>query len=210
MMLLHNMTSLEKDILKELMNIILAKAADSFAKISKEEVLINVPELKEAESKTALEELLIQNNVEVLIQSEIKGDIYAHTLLLFSDEHMDKVESVFFKRIQPSKKMRESLLLEWSNILTGTMVTHLANFLKVNIYGSVPMQPIYRDYLKGDELLLDLDVSRPVLFTVNALFMPSESQISLPMILIFDIPNMEKVLNLIREINKDDFRLLKL
>ncbi|UII21785.1 chemotaxis protein CheC [Fulvivirga ligni] len=210
MMLLHNMTSLEKDILKELMNIILAKAADSFAKISKEEVLINVPELKEAESKTALEELLIQNNVEVIIQSEVKGDIYAHTLLLFSDEHMSKVESIFFKRIQPSKKMRESLLLEWSNILTGTMVTHLANFLKVNIYGSVPMQPIYRDSLKGNELLLDLDVTRPVLFTVNALFMPSESQISLPMILIFDIPNMEKILHLIREINKDDFRLLKL
>ncbi|ELR69712.1 hypothetical protein C900_04689 [Fulvivirga imtechensis AK7] len=207
-MLYDQMTQLEKDILQELMNIILAKAADSFARISKEEVLINVPKLYEADKESALEELFNDNRIEVIIQSEVKGDIYAHTLILFSDKQIRMFEAACLKTTTVTNKMRESLLLEISNIVTGTLVTHLADILKINIYGSVPSAPIYRTAVTENDLVLDLDLTRPVLFTVNTIFKSSHQQVDMSMVLIFDIPNLEKVMNLIRKINKREFKLL--
>lgn len=208
-MLIDQMTELEKDILRELMNIILAKAGDSFAKISRQEVLINVPALYEIDKKTALKELFENTNIEVIVQSEIKGDIYAHTLIFFSDEQIDLFEAVCLKEGPVMKSMRESLLLEISNIVTGTLVSYLADILKINIYGSVPNAPIYRESINAEELLLDLDLTRPVLFTVNTIFQTSHHQIDMPMVLMFDVPNLEKVLGLVRKINKEEYKLLR-
>lgn len=207
-MFYDQMTQLEKDILQELMNIILAKAADSFARISKEEVLINVPKLYEADKESALEELFNDHKIEVIIQSEVKGDIYAHTLILFSAKQIRMFEAACLKADTVTPKMRESLLLEISNIVTGTLVTHLADILRINIYGSVPSAPIYRRAVTENDLLLDLDLTRPVLFTVNTIFKSSHKQVDMSMVLIFDIPNLEKVMNLIRKINKREFKLL--
>ena len=202
------MTELEKDILKELLNIILTKAGDSFAKISKEEVLISVPDLYMADKKSALKEIYRDYNVEVIVQSEIKGDLYAQTLILLSEQQLELLEQVCMKGMV-NKKMRESLLLEISNIVTGTLVSYLADMLKINIYGSVPTGPIYKKSVIEEELLLDLDVTRSILLTINTVFKTSKNQLDLPMVLIFDVPNLNKLLELIRDINKEGFRLFK-
>lgn len=203
------MTDLEKDILQELMNIILAKAGDSFAKISREEVIINVPGLCAVDKETALKELFDDREVEIVIQSEVKGDIYAHTLIFFSEKQIQLFEKACIKENKVTRYMRESLLLEISNIVTGTLVTHLANILSINIYGSVPSAPVYRDSIKEEELLLDLDLTRPVLFTVNTVFKTSRHNVDIPMVLILDVPNLNKVLERVRKINKEEFKLLK-
>lgn len=207
-MFYDQMTNFEKDILQELMNIIVAKAADSFAKISKEEVLINVPRLYEADKASALEDLFNDHQIEVIIQSEIKGDVYAHTLILLSEKQIKMFEAACLKKKDVTIKMRESLLLEISNIVTGTLVSHLADILRINIYGSVPSAPIYRESVAEDELLLDLDVTRPVLFTVNTIFQGSHKAVDMSMVLIFDIPNLEKVMSLIRKMNRKQFKVL--
>ncbi|MEX2336565.1 MAG: chemotaxis protein CheC [Fulvivirga sp.] len=203
------MTDLERDILKELMNIILAKAGDSFAKISKEEVLISVPELHMATKTSAITDILSNKNIEVIIQSEVKGDLYAHTLIFFSKIQIEMLERVCLKGDLITIKMRESLLLEISNIVTGTIVSHLADILKLNIYGSVPIAPIYKKSIDERELLLDLDVTRPVLLTVNTVFKTSDCTMDMPMAFILDIPNLTNLLMKIRSINKDNFSLLK-
>lgn len=207
---MKHMTDLEKDILKELMNIILAKAGDSFAAISKEEVLINVPQLCIARKESALRDLFHKRNVEVIVQSEIKGDLYAHTLIFFSKEQIKLLERVCLdEKGTITKEMQESLLLEISNILTGTIVSYLADILRLNVYGSVPVAPIYRKIIDEQELLLDMDLTRPVLLTVNTVFKTSNCIMDLPMALIFDIPNLKKLLMKVRMINKENFRLLK-
>lgn len=205
----RTISELEKDILKELMNIILAKAGDSFAKISKEPVIINVPDLHMVNKETALTELFDNREIEVIVQSEIKGDIYAHSLIIFSQDQINLFENACLRNLKITKAIRESLLLEISNIVTGTLVSHIADILNFNIYGSVPNAPVYKENLKEKDLLLDLDLTRPVLFTVNALFQTSENKVSIPLILIFDVPNLEKVIERVRKINKDEFRLFK-
>ncbi|UII33334.1 chemotaxis protein CheC [Fulvivirga ulvae] len=203
------MTDLEKDILRELMNIILAKAGDSFAKLSKEEVIINVPSLYAVDKETALKELFDDREVEIIIQSEIKGDIYAHSLIIFSKRQIQMFERACLNTENVTKSMRESLLLEISNIVTGTLVSYLADILNINIYGCVPSAPVYRDTIREEELLLDLDLTRPVLFTVNTVFKASRNHADIPMILIFDVPNLEKIVEMVRRINRHEFILLK-
>lgn len=208
MMLLDQMTDLEKDILRELMNIIMAKAGDSFAKLSKQEVFISVPRLLEIKKETALAEMFQSEQVEVIIQSEIKGDLYAHTLLFFSADDISLFEAVCFRGKHVNEAMKQSLLLEISNILTGTIVSYLADILKVNIYGSVPSDPIYRESVKEEQLLLDLDLSRPVLFTINTSFCSEQSHTNMTMVFILDEPNFRKVLETVRTMNKKELKFL--
>jgi chemotaxis protein CheC len=199
------MTAIEKDILTELLNICLSKAADSFARISGQDVLIKVPEIILMEKDTALKELISKQDVEMLVQSEIKGDIYGQTLLLFSPVQVEELNKTLVKKIDPGDKyLKESLLLEISNILTGTLVTYLASILKLNMYGSVPNAPIYRKNITPDQLLLDMDMSRSILVTVNTLCIKSNNSVNLPMMLIFDIVNLQKLLDIIGKINLQD------
>jgi chemotaxis protein CheC len=199
------MTAIEKDILTELLNICLSKAADSFARISGQDVLIKVPEIILMEKDTALKELISKQDVEMLVQSEIKGDIYGQTLLLFSPVQVEELNKALVKKIDPGDKyLKESLLLEISNILTGTLVTYLASILKLNMYGSVPNAPIYRKNITPDQLLLDMDMSRSISVTVNTLFIKSNNSVNLPMMLIFDIVNLQKLLDIIGKTNLQD------
>lgn len=196
------MTEIEKDILTELLNICITKAADSFASISGEDVLIQVPEIVLMKEGTALKELITKEDVEMLVQSEIKGDIYGQTLLLFSPGQVNDLNKILVEKIDSRDRyLKESLLLEISNILTGTLVTYMANILKINMYGSVPNAPIHRKKLTPDHLLLDMDMSRPILVTVNTHFIKSKNSIKMPMMLIFDVANLQKLIDIIRKIN---------
>lgn len=204
------MNNIEKDILTEILNICLAKAADSFAKISKEDVLIQVPDIKLVKEENALRDLIKRQDIDLMIQSEIKGDIYGQTLLLFSNRQVDMLNNVLTDKIDPAdQKLRESLLLEISNILTGTLVTYLANILKLNMYGSVPNAPIHKSQITPNHLVLDMDMSRPILVTINTLFIKSKNSFDLPMMLIFDVANLNKVLENIRKVNTDNQILMR-
>lgn len=204
------MNTLEQDILKEIFNISLAKAADSFAKISKEEVLINVPDILILKEEKALSQIIENKKIDIIVQSEIKGDIYGQTLLLFSYTQVSELSKATKVPVNvDDKKFQNSLILEVSNILTGTLVTHLANILKLNIYGSVPHEPISRDKLDPKQLLLDMDISRPILVTINTLFIRSNNKIEFPLMLIFDVPNLNKVLGIIRKVNIDNKLLIR-
>ncbi|MGK7390909.1 MAG: chemotaxis protein CheC [Candidatus Cyclobacteriaceae bacterium M2_1C_046] len=203
------MNDLEKDILTEIFNISLAKAADSFAKISNEEILINVPHITFMKEETALSSLIQDQNIFAIVQSEIKGDIYGQTLLLFSQRQIIELVNVALKTDVKDSVLQNSLILEISNILTGTLVTQLANILKLNIYGSVPNEPIDRSSLKAENLILDLDISRSILVTINTLFIKRQNSIDLPLMLIFDIPNFNKILDTIRKVNVDNKLLTK-
>lgn len=203
------MNDLEKDILTEIFNISLAKAADSFAKISNEEVLINVPDISFVKEETALGALIQDQNIFSIVQSEIKGDIYGQTLLLFSHKQIDELSHVALNNKYKDSALKSSLILEISNILTGTLVTQLANILKLNIYGSVPNEPIDRSNLKTETLILDLDISRSILVTINTLFIKRQNSIDLPLMLIFDIPNFNKIIEIIRKVNFNNKLLTK-
>ncbi len=95
--------------------------------------------------------------------------------------------------------MQRSLLLEVSNIITGALVTQLANLLRVAVYGAPPSTP-------GTNLAASLQPLiaaggsqvQPLVFTVMTQFQDSTRHIELPLLLFFDRPTFERMLKMIR------------
>lgn len=195
-------TELERDIIKEILNIGLARAADSFAAIAQDKVLLKVPDIQLIEVKELLSLVSRYEDTHVIIQSDIKGDFNGATLMLFSDDHVVRLSEVCLGMLEVMdgelSVMQESLLLEISNIITGALVTQLANILKSHIYGSPPKAPKNHiaDSLK--DILVHHPLFQPLVFTVITRFTHNSKSVELPLLLFFDTKTFLKILEIIR------------
>ncbi|MDB5261594.1 MAG: hypothetical protein JWQ14_875 [Adhaeribacter sp.] len=201
-----SVSELEKDIIKEILNIGLARAADSFASISRDRVLLKVPNMELISAREVianLEEYALNHQI---IQSDIKGDLNGTTLMIFSGSQIQKLSEVCLNLKPPFpaviNDMQESLLLEISNIITGAFVTQLANILKANIYGSPPVHPEKGSIAESLNHIFDSNpFFQPIIFTVVTHFTNFEEMIELPLFLFFDTGTFEKILEIIRSYN---------
>ena len=198
-------TDLEKDIIKEILNIGLARAADSFAVIAKDRVLLKVPDLQLIEAKEILAMVKSYEESHEIIQSDIKGDFNGCTLMFFSDVHIEKLSEVCLNMVIKYEnilnELQESLLLEISNIITGALVTQLANILKANIYGSPPVAPKNGLNESLKDILSHNPLFQPLIFTVITRFMHNTKMVELPLLLFFDTNTFIKILEIIRSYN---------
>ena len=196
-----SMTDLERDIIREILNIGLARAADSFAVIAQERVLLEVPNIDLLVSDDILRKVREYQSRHVPIQSDIRGDFNGTTLMFFSGQHIQRLSRVCL-RMQTDEslevnELQESLLLEISNIITGALVTQLANILKANIYGAPPIAP-RGDIAENMQNLLPAQQLQPLIFSVITQFSDRDNTVELPLMLFFDRVTFVKILEIIR------------
>ena len=195
------MTELERDIIREILNIGLARAADSFAVIAKERVLLEVPSIDLLMSEDIMTKLRDYQARNVTIQSDIRGDFNGTTLMFFSGQHVQRLSRVCLrmKTLESLEvnELQESLLLEISNIITGALVTQLANILKANIYGAPPTAP-RGDIAESMQSLLPSQQLQPLIFSVITQFSDKDNMVELPLMLFFDRITFVKILDIIR------------
>lgn len=195
------MTDLERDIIREILNIGLARAADSFAIIAQERVLLEVPNIDLLMSDDIMHRVRDYQAQHVPIQSDIRGDFNGTTLMFFSGQHVQRLSRVCL-RMQTTEtldlnELQESLLLEISNIITGALVTQLANILKANIYGAPPTAP-RGDIAEHLQALMPEHQLQPLVFSVITQFTDRDNTVELPLMLFFDRPTFGKILDIIR------------
>ena len=196
-----SMTELERDIIREILNIGLARAADSFAVIAQERVLLEVPSIDLLMSNDIMSKVREYQSRHVAIQSDIRGDFNGTTLMFFSGQHVQRLSRVCL-RMQTTEtlevnELQESLLLEISNIITGALVTQLANILKANIYGAPPIAP-RGDIAESMQNLMPEQQLQPLIFSVITQFSDRDNMVELPLMLFFDRVTFEKILEIIR------------
>ncbi|WP_245328219.1 chemotaxis protein CheC [Hymenobacter aquaticus] len=197
-----HMTELERDIIREILNIGLARAADSFAVIAQEKVLLEVPNLDIMPGSNILDKVHEFEGTHAIIQSDIRGEFNGTTLMFFSGQHVQRLSRVCLRMSVPDSinidEMQESLLLEISNIITGALVTQLANILKAKIYGAPPKAP--KGNIAGSlhTLLESQPKVQPLIFSVITQFSDKENSVELPLMLFFDRNTFEKILEIIR------------
>jgi chemotaxis protein CheC len=196
-----SMTDLERDIIREILNIGLARAADSFAVIAQERVLLEVPNIDLLMSDDIMRKVREYQSKHVAIQSDIRGDFNGTTLMFFSGQHIQRLSRVCL-RMQISdtldvNELQESLLLEISNIITGALVTQLANILKANIYGAPPTAP-RGDIASAMQALMPQQQLQPLIFSVITQFSDKDNMVELPLMLFFDRVTFAKILEIIR------------
>ncbi|MDO7847361.1 chemotaxis protein CheC [Hymenobacter sp. M29] len=183
------------------MNIGLARAADSFAVIAQERVLLEVPNIDLLMSDDIMRKVREYQSKHVAIQSDIRGDFNGTTLMFFSGQHIQRLSRVCL-RMQIAdtldvNELQESLLLEISNIITGALVTQLANILKANIYGAPPTAP-RGDIATAMQSLMPQQQLQPLIFSVITQFSDKDNMVELPLMLFFDRVTFAKILEIIR------------
>ncbi len=202
-----HVTELERDIIKEILNIGLARAADSFAVIAKDRVLLKVPDIQLIEVKDLIKLVTTYEDTHIIIQSDIKGDFNGATLMLFSEDHIEMLSEVCLNMLEVQQGvmnvMQESLLLEISNIITGALVTQLANILKASIYGSPPKAPKSHIADSMKDILVQHPLFQPLVFTVITQFTHNLKKVELPLLLFFDTNTLLKILEIIRTFSVD-------
>ncbi|QCR24905.1 chemotaxis protein CheC [Pontibacter sp. SGAir0037] len=208
-----HVTELERDIIKEILNIGLARAADSFAVIAKDRVLLKVPDIQLIEVKDLIQLVTKYEDTHVIIQSDIKGDFNGATLMLFSDDHIKMLSEVCLNMVEVQQGvmsvMQESLLLEISNIITGALVTQLANILKSSIYGSPPKAPKNHIAESLKDILVQHPLFQPLVFTVLTQFTHNSKKVELPLLLFFDTNTLLKILDIIRTFSIDKKNMME-
>ncbi len=205
---------MEKDVLKEIINIGLTKAADSLASISKDEILMHVPEVRIVEPSVIPNVLSEFDKRYFVVRSDIEGDLQGKTFLLFSDNNVERVSEVCLGKEMLSGplggELQRSLLLEISNILTGALVTQLANIIELEIHG-MPPAALFEDRKTSiTEIINDLPVGQPLVITVKTEFKNLVSSVELPMLIIFNSDSLFKLLNIIRSKNLYDSKAFKI
>lgn len=199
------MTELERDIIREILNIGLARAADSFAVIAQEKVLLEVPNLDLVPVTQMVDKVRAYEKTHKIIQSDIRGDFNGTTLMLFSGQHVQRLSKVCLRLDTTDSidvnPMQESLLLEMSNIITGALVTQLANILKANIYGAPPMTPGGDIANSLQNLISHNPGFQPLIFSVITQFSDQDNSVELPLMLFFDRDTFAKILEIIRTYN---------
>ncbi|RYD78459.1 MAG: hypothetical protein EOP53_11190 [Sphingobacteriales bacterium] len=206
-------SEIERDILKEIINIGLAKAADSFAAIARDKVFLSVPDVQIIDPEDMSMAMPSNNRTDAVIQSDIKGDMNGKTFILFPEKQSTYLSSICIGPVETFKgnypAMKRSLLLEISNMLTGSIVTQLANIFKVHLYGSAPVAVPFGVRKTFMDLISDFPIFKPFILTVNTQFINAGRMVELPLIIVFDLDTVVKILGIIREQSKDNKYWLK-
>jgi chemotaxis protein CheC len=198
----HKLNDIEKDIIKEIFSFGLAKTADSLSVISKETVFLNIPGIQILELEDIASYIRDLESDASIIRSSIVGDIDGETLLVFNEDQANRLALICIGN--PDKfegnylALKRSLLLELGNILTGALVTQLANILNVRILGTPPevISGAKKTNFKFDPARLK--TSRPLVLTVNTEFVNSDTVIEMPFIIIFEMSTVDRILEIIR------------
>jgi chemotaxis protein CheC len=204
---------LEKDIIREIINIGVARAADSFAGIAKERVVLNAPDLRIIDAEAIAGFFTSYEKHNVIIQSDITGDLDGKTFLLFTESQSEVLAQICLGNVKTDglehEYLKSSLLLEVGNIITGALVTQLANILQLKVFGSVPERK--NNYIGNvlKNLSVQYPLFKPFIFTIQTHFVYSWKTFEVPLIMVFDLNALYKILAIIRSKNLDKFEMLK-
>ena len=141
---MEELSDIEIDVAKEIINIGLGKAADSMAFFTREKVFIRSLDLQVRELEDLDSLCLKEDQGELyVLTTTIEGELTGVCYLIFSEDEVHKLfqislpESIRIDK-EKTKVMGEAILLEMDNIITASVITQFANFFKLSMQGSVP------------------------------------------------------------------------
>ncbi|WLR43520.1 chemotaxis protein CheC [Bacillus carboniphilus] len=139
---LHQISTIQVDVLKEIANIGAAHSATAFSKMVNKRVNINIPNVK----LSSFNELLntvgadkVVASISVRMKGEVNGSVFLILPLMQAESFASVLTGVHcLNLLEENKELVNSALLEMGNILLGSYVSSLADFVHLNVYPSVP------------------------------------------------------------------------
>lgn len=142
----ETLTDYEFDVARQLLHTALGNAATAFSKMATAQVAIKdfnvyIPG-NDSFAKAVKEE---SGASSFMLTTEMKGDLSAKSYLILDQSDINKLYKIFLQQAththlpsgEPSP-LQQSVLLELDNILSASVITQIADLLKVFVYGDVP------------------------------------------------------------------------
>ena len=191
-MKIKDLSPFQLDGLKEVANIGSGHAATSLSQMIKKRVFMQPPEVFIGKSEDVFNKVVEENYLAVGILQYFLGDLTGLTLLLMKEEEAKKILSLIMQEeILEIKENEESALKEITNIVTGSYMTSLSEFLNLLALPSVPFLKIDMSKTIITSALLSMEsyeefaicikstffVEDGPKITMNFFFLPDESGI---------------------------------
>ncbi|MEO9967360.1 MAG: hypothetical protein ABJF11_16295 [Reichenbachiella sp.] len=115
-----------------------------------------------------------------LLKTELVGDIKGFCHLIFSEDEVQKIqnvglpEEVLMTNNPETRLMKLEFLTEIDNMVAGSVITQLANFLDLEIYGNVPSLHVMQasevnKYIQAESAVYDSKVEFRAIFNIPEL-----------------------------------------
>jgi len=139
-----NLSNFQLDMLKEIGNIGAGNAATSLSKLINKRVDMQVPSVKIVPFEEVMNIIGGPDQMIVAILFQIQGDISGTVYFILSKDEAEKLinqmvpTQINLFNGEEINDLSSSVLREVGNILTGSYLTALSDFLNVNIHPSIP------------------------------------------------------------------------
>ncbi len=200
---IKTLTEFQKDALKEVGNIGIGHATTSLSQMVNKRVWISLPDLKLIPLIKVPD--LVKNEAPVIgIILELTGDTKGFLLLLLSKKSAKYLINLVLGTVNETEtfdEMEQSVLKELGNIMSGTYITSLSNFLGI----SIGLSPPSNLYDMADAIInqivcmMSRDVD-DVLF-INTEFIINTENIEGKILIFTDSASLSKILDAINRIS---------
>lgn len=128
---------------KEIVNIGLAKAADSLSFFMHEKILIRSVDFEIVEVNDSNFFTKDDGKENYILTTEVIGELQGVCYLIFTKEEADRIFKISLPESITSseesmKEMGPAILLEIDNIVSASVITQFSNLLNYKVYGGVP------------------------------------------------------------------------
>jgi len=188
-----NLTDNEHDLLTELFNLGVGKAANSLSELVHQEVLLSVPSIRFASSETVINELGGDNNI-VSVTQALDGHISMQSLLIFRPkDSFEVVKQMLNTHLSDEAiaELQSEALTEVGNIVLNACISVIAD----SIEQSFDVQlPIFRE-TNANELFTDLveDSEDDIILFIEVRLELKESQSKGYLAFILNAPSMKNL-----------------
>jgi len=194
-----NLTDLERDALREVSNIAMARAATSLRQMVEHEVLLSVPTVDIVSQEAAAQIVGKPDNASlVAVRQDFSGVFSGRTLLIFPEANsLELVRAVVGRHLplEDIVDLEDEALAETGNIILNSWVATVSNLLRRTLKMSLPM------VIRGDSLQVFKSVADQenlVLF-LRIRFEISKKEIAGYVALMMDVPSIEQLRSLIAD-----------
>jgi len=200
---IKTLTDFQKDALKEVGNIGIGHATTSLSQMVNKRVWISLPDLKLIPLIKVPD--LVKNEAPVIgIILELTGDTKGFLLLLLSKKSAKYLINLVLGTVSETEtfdEMEQSVLKEVGNIMSGTYITSLSNFLGISIGLSPPLN-IYdmADAIINQVVCMMSRDVEDVLF-INTEFTINTEKIEGKILIFTDSASLSKILDAINRIS---------
>jgi chemotaxis protein CheC len=194
-----HLTDLERDALREVSNIAMARAASSLRQMVEHEVLLSVPAVEIVSQETAAQIVGNPDNASVVaVRQDFSGAFSGRALLIFPEANsLELVRAVVGRHLplEDIVDLEDEALAETGNIILNSWVATVSNLLRRTLKMSLPM------VIRGDSRHMFQSVADQgnlVLF-LRIRFEISKKEIRGYVALMMDVPSIEELRSLIAD-----------